>query len=49
MILIFELSIHITNPSIRRIYLSIYFYLYNIFSFSFSKLLNFPLGLKFYF
>jgi hypothetical protein len=49
MILIFELSIHISNPSIRRIYLSIYFYLYNIFFFSFSKLLNFPLDLKFYF
>jgi hypothetical protein len=49
MILIFELSIHISNPIIIRIYLSIYFYLYNIFFFSFSKLLNFLLDLKFYF
>jgi hypothetical protein len=47
MILIFELSIHISNPSMRRIYLSIYFHLYNIFFLLYSHGFVFNLEVKF--
>jgi hypothetical protein len=45
--LIFELSIHISNPSMRRIYLSIYFHLYDIFFLLYSHGFVFNLEVKF--